>query len=261
MTGRNLDGSTVGIAFTSSLCSARFGASLSMGGTEISSATAVLVAAHEIGHNFGAPHDTEVGSACENAPAGFLMEPRVNGSRTFSTCSLRQIEPEVQAAACISAVAFADGQLSATPGTVNTPVDQAATFAVTMNSVGGLALDGTMVTIAIPATITVDSATPTGGTCSTGAGAVTCDLGSVAAGTSRRIDLTVRGAQNGSFVAAVTLAATNDADVQNNSLNVSLNIGQTAPAGGDDDGGGGAGGGLLLLALALALRIHARARA
>ena len=239
MTGRNLDGQTVGIAFTNSICGTRFGASLSMGGNEIGNMSAVLVAAHEIGHNFGAPHDTEAGSACQSAPAGFLMEPRVNGSNQFSSCSLMQMQPEIEAAACITPLAFADGQLSATPGTVTTPVDQAATFAVTMSSVGGLALNGTVVTIAVPAAITVDNAVPTAGTCSTGAGAVTCDLGSVAGGTSRRIDMTVRGAQNGTFIAAVTVAADNDANVQNNTLNVSLNIGQTAPPGTGDDGGGG----------------------
>jgi hypothetical protein len=257
MTGRNLDGQTVGIAFTSSICGTRFGASLSMGGTEISSASAVLVAAHEIGHNFGAPHDTEAGSACQSAPAGFLMEPRVNGSSTFSSCSLQQMQPEIEAAACITPFAFADGALSATPGTVSTPVDQAAALAVTVASVGGLALDGTIMTITIPASITVDSAVPTAGTCSAGGGAVTCDLGSIPGGASRRIDMSVRGSQNGSFTAAITLAASNDSVSQNNRLNVSLNVGQVptpAPGNGDDGGGGALGGSVLLGLLLAALR-------
>ena len=253
MTGRNLDGQTVGIAFTSSICSTRFGASLSMGGTEIGSASAVLVAAHEIGHNFGAPHDGESGSACESTPETFLMAPRVNGSSTFSTCSLGQIQPEVDAASCITPLAFADGQLSATPGSLSTPVDQDATFAVTVSSVGGLALNGTMVTITIPAAITVASAVPTAGNCSTGAGTVTCDLGSVPGGASRRIDMTVSGTQNGSFVAAAMLTATNDANTQNNSVNVSLNVGQApAPSPGTGGGGGGALGWPALLGLLLA---------
>jgi hypothetical protein len=256
MTGRNLDGQTVGIAFTSSICSASFGASLSMGGDEISGASAVLVAAHEIGHNFGAPHDGEAGGACESTPQTFLMAPRVNGSSTFSSCSLMQMQPEIDAASCISPLAFADGALSATPGAVSTPVDQVATFAVAASSVGGLALNGTVVTITIPAAITLVSAVPTAGNCSTGAGAVTCDLGSVPGGASRRIDMTVRGTQNGNFVAAATLAATNDSNAQNNSVNVSLNVGQTPAEPRDSGGGGGTLGWAVLLGLLLTVLRH-----
>jgi hypothetical protein len=252
MTGRNLDGMTVGIAFTNALCSPNFGVSLSMGGSEISSTSAVLVAAHEIGHNFGAPHDTEAGSACQSAPAGFLMAPQLNGSSTFSQCSLAEMQPEIAGAACITPLAFGDGELSAAPPAISVDVDQAASFAITVRSVGALAIDGTVATITIPAAIALDSAVPTAGTCSAGAGAVTCDLGSVPGGTSRRIDVTVRGTQNGSFIAAATLAANNDSNAQNNAVNVSLTIGQSSPSG---DGGGGGGGGFewpALLALLLA---------
>jgi hypothetical protein len=126
---------------------------------------------------------------------------------------------------------------------------------VNVSSVGGLALDGTIVTIAIPASITIDSAVPTAGTCSAGGGAVTCDLGSIPGGSSRRIDMSVRGSQNGGFTAAVTLAASNDSNGQNNTLNVSLNVGQapTPSPGTDDGGGGGAFGWTALLGLLFAM--------
>ena len=52
-TGRNLDGSTVGVAYIGALCLNRFGAGLSEGNR--GSSTDALIAAHEIGHNFGAP--------------------------------------------------------------------------------------------------------------------------------------------------------------------------------------------------------------
>ncbi len=57
MTGRNLETQTVGIAYISGLCSAEFGTSLSQSGLD--TMRAALIAAHEIGHNFGAPHDGE----------------------------------------------------------------------------------------------------------------------------------------------------------------------------------------------------------
>ena len=52
-TGRNLDGTTVGIAYLDSLCSQQFGAGLTES-RDRSSFVESLIAAHEIGHNFGA---------------------------------------------------------------------------------------------------------------------------------------------------------------------------------------------------------------
>ncbi len=255
MTGRDLDGTTVGIAFLSSICSPSFGVSLSMGGggLEISEMNAILVAAHEFGHNFGAPHDAETGTACESTPPDFLMAAQLNGSSTFSQCSLDEMQPEIAAAACITPLAFSDGELSAAPSAISAQVEQTASFAVTVSSVGSLQIDGVVVTITIPAAITVTSAVPTAGTCSSGAGAVTCDLGSVPGGSSQRIDLTVQGTQAGTFVAAATLAASNDADAQNNSADVSLSV--TTPPSPPSSGGGGGGalGGFLLLGLVIAL--------
>src|SRR4029079_8617875 len=59
MTGKNLDGTTAGIAYVNSACEAERGVSLSERsyGTTISA----IVMAHELGHNFGAPHDGESG--------------------------------------------------------------------------------------------------------------------------------------------------------------------------------------------------------
>ncbi len=70
-TGRNLDSSTVGIAYTSSVCSRRFGVGLTQGTFNLT--TDSLIAAHEVGHNFGAPHDGEADSACEDEAQTFLM--------------------------------------------------------------------------------------------------------------------------------------------------------------------------------------------
>jgi hypothetical protein len=106
LTGRNLDeqagapqGSRLlGIATFGSLCHAR----LSVGLTQFTdSAAAALLAAHEIAHNFGAPHDREPGSPCESAPDGHLMAPFYNGSGTFSACSVEQMQPEIAAASCL----------------------------------------------------------------------------------------------------------------------------------------------------------------
>ncbi|MDQ2642035.1 MAG: M12 family metallo-peptidase [Pseudomonadota bacterium] len=99
-TGRNLSGRTVGMAYINALCSRRYSTSLSQ--ATASTTFAALIAAHEIGHVFGAPHDGETGSACATTPTDFLMAPRINGSQQFSQCSLEQVAPRIEAAACLS---------------------------------------------------------------------------------------------------------------------------------------------------------------
>ena len=105
-TGRNLDTSTVGIAYRDALCSVRFGVGLSEG--RRGATTDSLIAAHEIGHNFGAPHDGESGSACASVSGSFIMAPSQNGSNQFSSCSLDIMRPKADAASCINALPETD---------------------------------------------------------------------------------------------------------------------------------------------------------
>src|SRR5690606_19258344 len=81
-TGRKFDGNTVGIAYNGTLCDARWGAGLTRLGGNVTFDS--LVAAHEIGHNFGAPHDGEQGTACATQTGDYLMSPWINGSNEFS---------------------------------------------------------------------------------------------------------------------------------------------------------------------------------
>jgi Metallo-peptidase family M12/Domain of unknown function DUF11 len=260
MTGRDFDGTTVGIAFLASLCNPRFGVSISEGGNEVGSTSAALVAAHEMGHVFGAPHDGDQNAACASTPPNFLMAPSINGSSTFSQCSLDEIQPVVSAAACVQAVSVADAAVSAAPTSVSALPNQPLNYTVTVDSVGTTAVTGTTVSVSVPATLTVQSATADTGSCSSGAGAVTCDLGTIQAGSARHISLSLLGSQAGSFISSVSLAASNDGSAQNNSASVALLV--TQASGPPSSGGGGGGGSSgVLEALALLVAISRRAHA
>ena len=122
-TGRQLDGNVVGIAFLRSLCSVGFGVGVDEirgGGTSGS-----LLVAHELGHNFGAPHDGQSGSPCVGTPAGrFLMGPSGGGDR-FSQCSVNQMRPIIDNASCLDVI---DGNQA--PSVTITSPDDAATFPI-----------------------------------------------------------------------------------------------------------------------------------
>jgi hypothetical protein len=91
----------LGIANFAAVCDERLAASL----TQYSSVnTSAVVAAHEIAHNFGAPHDAEAGSPCASTDDSYIMSAFVNGSRQFSDCSIQQMEVELASAACLTNV-------------------------------------------------------------------------------------------------------------------------------------------------------------
>ena len=99
MTGKNLDGSVVGIAYVGVLCSQGFGFGVNQNlnnGT-----TSMLIIAHEMGHNFGAPHDGDPDFACGNPNIFGIMNPSINGSQEFSTCSLDQMANDIASASCL----------------------------------------------------------------------------------------------------------------------------------------------------------------
>ena len=100
-TGRDLDGSTVGIAWLSVVCRDPYGTGLSQ---DLSNSTyRMLLTAHEVGHNFSAIHD---GSGdCSATPYGYIMWPSLNPSATeFSDCSQSFINSHVDSRSCLSEV-------------------------------------------------------------------------------------------------------------------------------------------------------------
>jgi len=95
LTGRNLEGYTVGYAGVGVLCSDSWGYGLSED-LESMSWTSLIVA-HELGHNFGADHDS--------SGSNYLMSASLGSStlREFSAVSLSEIRSHLEHADCVEA--------------------------------------------------------------------------------------------------------------------------------------------------------------
>lgn len=227
LTGRDLDGSTVGIAFLGSLCSARAGAGLSQG--TLSQLNSALVIAHEMGHNFGAPHDGETGSACATTSQTFLMASRLNGNDQFSPCSLDSITPVVAAASCITALNVPDADLDL-PAAPRQLRGAAFDYTFQVRSVGAGTVEGIVATVTLPAGLALNASSIAGGAaCTAGAGGtLSCSVGSLAAQASRAITLNLSGQQAGSPVLRVALTSSNDGIDDNDSGQVTLTIDPSA---------------------------------
>jgi MYXO-CTERM domain-containing protein len=222
-TGRSLDGTTVGIAFIRGVCNARGGTSLTEARVGITSNTTVaLIAAHEIGHNFGAPHDGEEACAA-TPPAVFLMAAQVNGSSTFSQCSLDQMRPLTTGASCLVNATFPDVELVSPVSSTRHGLDQNFSLTLTARSIGSVSTNGVVADFMIPPGVELNEINAAGGTCTSGAGAASCSIGTIPAGDNRTITLSLTGRQLGSRALTGTLTATNDAVPGNNSVTVTVN--------------------------------------
>lgn len=220
-TGRDLDTSTVGIAYTGALCSRGFGAGLTQG--THSETMDSLIAAHEIGHNFGAPHDGTSG-ACESETGEFLMAPRLNGIDQFSSCSITEILDDISRARCISALPGTDVAVIAGGQPAAVLLGNSETFTFEVNSVGTDSASGVNVELTIPSGVALNSASWNSGTCTSGAGVASCAIGAIAAGSGVTVTVAVATLAVGDadFVASIT--ADTDANGNNNQATVRLTV-------------------------------------
>jgi len=250
MTGRDLDGNVVGIAYMSSVCNGETADSLSE--ATHSTLESALIAAHELGHNFNAPHDGESG-ACQSTPQSYLMAPQINYSDQFSSCSVTQITARIKTASCLIPYEAPDVRVEVPATLVGAVENTAFTVSFVAHAIGDDASNSVTASASIPTGITVQSATAAGGTCTSDAGTVSCTLGNMAAQETRQIDLTLVGGAVGNSTATVSVASPNDYVSSNNSAQVSIQIseaprppstpadGSTANASGSSSGGGGGG--------------------
>jgi hypothetical protein len=216
-TGRDLDGTTVGIAYLNKLCHVEYGVGL----TEVRDYNAwrdTLIAAHEIGHNFGANHDGDPTGACAATPTdAYLMSSSVGGSDQFSQCSLNTMRPRVQSASCITALPDADIAIAADLGAVRKPASRPFEWALHVANVGGVVAKRVRADVLVPPVVLVDDAYVIGGSCTSGAGRIFCELGDVPGGATRAVNLSLRSDVAGSNSISARVMSDNDASLANNS--------------------------------------------
>jgi hypothetical protein len=174
-TGRNFPTTTVGIAWRGALCDSYFSTGLSEG--RVGLITDSLIAAHEIGHNFGAEHDGQPGTSCETEPETFIMAPSVTGNEQFSACSITVMQAEAAGASCVVALPAVDvGIRQDNPvATVLLGANTDLTYDVSVN--GTLPVTDVVADFTLPGILALDSVTTSSGTCFSGAGTISCELG------------------------------------------------------------------------------------
>ena len=173
--GRNFTGTSVGIAWNGTLCEDYFGTGLSEGRAGVT--TDSLIAAHEIGHNFGADHDGEAGKSCPNEPETFIMAPAVNGSEQFSDCSIGVMQSVAAGASCLAALPTTDVGVRLVNPVASVLLGASTEFSYQVSVNGTLPMTGIAAEFTVPDVLTLDSVTTSTGMCNSGAGTISCDLG------------------------------------------------------------------------------------
>lgn len=230
-TGKNLDGTTVGIAFLGALCATRspfdpqgrsFGVGLSEGrhGSVIDS----LIAAHEIGHNFGAPHDAQAGSACESTPSTFLMAPAVNGSDEFSACSIDQMQAEIAAAQCLEPIPVDDLSLSPIDDSVSALAGDGFEYGLWIRNVGASNVSGATLGVTVDFGLELTGAAAGAIACAVLDNQADCALGEIAAGSDTTVTLSLLGNTQGEFALAAELSSGQDGNLANNNVDELIEV-------------------------------------
>ncbi len=221
-TGRTLDGSTVGIAYLGTVCNSRVAASLGEGRRGVT--TDSLIAAHEIGHNFGAEHDGEADSPCEATTGDWIMSPRVSSVDQFSTCSINTMRPNIDRASCVNPLPETDVSISLSGSLPQVLVGGTSDLVFEVFNAGTQDALNVSVDFTVPPNLAVDSVATAGGSCSSGAGTATCSVGTVSAGASADVALSVTGAIVDTNTLVASVGADGDADLGDNSTSLDITV-------------------------------------
>lgn len=224
-TGKNLAENIAGVAFLGALCDPQGGVGL--GESLHPDLLSAVIAAHEIGHNFNAPHDGEEASPCESTSQSFIMAPTINTASAFSRCSLNQMYYEMEGAACITPANTPDARMG-TEGLITAPLGQPFDVPFDVASVGTADIASVSAIIPLPADLAFVSANVAGGTCSSSGLDVRCELGALPIGTSRSGAVRLTAQATGTRTIVMRADASGDPRSANDTDTVRIDIGSGA---------------------------------
>ncbi|HEV7610004.1 MAG TPA: M12 family metallo-peptidase [Steroidobacteraceae bacterium] len=219
-TGHELDGDPIGIARLSGACSTDDAVSL----TEAWHGTVsnALIMAHEIGHNLGAVHDGD--GTCAATPKTFIMAPNLNGSQQFSQCSLTAMSTFIASASCITSAAYAHVELPQARLMVNGELDEPLVVPFDLHSIGTRTANNVkLVLFPIHESLVLTGTTP-GVVCTPVTLGLSCEVGSIAAGVTKRVELTFLPGLAAGFTTDATISASNNQNTRNSKQGVVLNV-------------------------------------
>jgi reprolysin (M12B) family zinc metalloprotease/uncharacterized protein DUF11 len=230
MTGKDLDGTTAGIAYVRTVCDVENGVSVSS--RSYGSTISALIMAHELGHNFGAEHDGEPGTACASVGGGFIMASSVSGYSTFSQCSIDRMLPVLASASCVTPAEYADVNVDAVSASVSGEGGSPFTLSFLAQSSGNVGAEDAALSVTLPenAAFSIDSASSTHGSCSVSGNIAICALGSMPVDDTAQVSVIARSNSAANFPVQARVTAANDRVTSNNNsvVNVSIRSGVDA---------------------------------
>jgi uncharacterized repeat protein (TIGR01451 family) len=182
-----------------------------------------LVAAHEIGHNFGAPHDGVTG-ACEAEPLSFIMAPTLNGSLEFSPCTIAIMQANAAQASCVSALPTVDMSVALSGQAATVLLGTSPELTIDLNNNGASDATNVVADITLPGNVILVSVTPSAGTCTTDAGTINCVVGDVPGVSGRSVSLVTTASSVGVGTFDVTVSSDFDERPGNNQSSAQLTI-------------------------------------
>jgi hypothetical protein len=134
------------------------------------------------------------------------------------------MRPRAQSASCIVALPPADLSIPSDLGTVHQAVSKQFAWDLAVTNTGGSIAVDSRAELLVPPVVVVDDAWVAGGTCTNGAGVISCQMGDIPGSAARVIHLLLRSDVVGTNSISARVSAQNDAQAANDAGNGTLVI-------------------------------------